>query len=651
MIGIVGRQLCGAGVLLGMLLTGACSGEDADGLDGGDGGVDGSAAGDGDTDADGDGDGDTDTDCGEQEIDLELAGVKVMLLVDASGSMNDDIAGGADKWSATTDAIEMMVNHPELKDTWFGLHVFPNMWLDLVPTCDTEPSPVIEVAPNTGQQIVEWMRHNPPSTVAFTPLLDGLEYYLGAIDTPLQDAKTANYIVLLSDGADNCYQTLLTDPYRKLNVLAGIADDLKDISHIKTVVVGLGDEVSEEELNAVAQNGGSTFGQFIPATDSATLNQAFEEIAKSIRPCRYLLTSPSTIWDSTKVNFYFDGEVVERDRKHLDGWDWTKNDELEVEFYGPACQKIKDNLITDVRAQFGCPTQIDGEVCATYESFLPFPEVAVAVLEDFSSSMTGEKWKVASTALTQMLVNDRNNPIEFGFDTFPDASVSLDFCDVADSPLFTIGGQLNHLPIIKWCAEHLDPLLSGSTPLHAILARLINRPGKLADPDVSGAAVVITDGEDSCYEPIEEVVPALTQTVEKVVEMHDVRIFAIGYGDDANEEQLNAIAQAGNTGLSTYLHADDLASLEGIFEQIANMVTSCLFTVPNPGASVDYNLVNIYFDGDVVPRDVNHLNGWDWFNNVNKNKIEFYGSYCDALKSGAVRDVVIEFGCETVIVE
>lgn len=581
--------------------------------------------------------------CAEQDLDLELAGVKAMLLVDASSSMGNSLFG-EDKWTAARAAVETLVTDPEHDDTWFGLHAFPYNWLGLLPTCETQSKPAIDLAQDSGTDILKWMKNNHPGIVSLTPLLNSLKYYQGANPTLLHDSTTSNYLVLLSDGADNCYVPTGLQNYRKHNLLTGITNDLESVVGIKTIAVGFGDGVSQNELNAIAKNGGSTFDQFVAASDGPALKKAFEEIAKSIRPCKYLLPPPDADWDSTKVNFYFDDVLVERDRTHANGWDWTRSDELEVEFFGLACEQIQNDSVENVNAKFGCPTQTNGNICATSETFLPFPDTAVMILQDFSGSMSGKKWQAATTAITNMLVDDRNSHIDFGFDPFPSGGG----CSVSDSPKFTIGGELNRLPIIEWAAQN-DPSLFGSTPLHAALERHINRPGELADKDVSGAIVVITDGEDTCYKPQKEIANALYDTVKQLSDYHDIRTFAIGYGDKANAEQLNAIAKAGNTGMDTFMHANSQEELEALFEQISKMVTSCVFNVPNPGAQADYTQVNIYLDGEVVPRDTSQNNGWDWYNGVTKTNVEFSGTFCDKLKRGEVTDVIIEFGCPTVI--
>jgi len=594
---------------------------------------------------------DTDTDddvCDEQDLALKLEGVKVMLLVDFSSSMN------AAKWSAATEAIRQMVTDPANADTQFGLHLFPKP--GMLPNCNASFTPAVMVGPDNGAKIVEWMETHSPGFFSMTPLVEAMRYYLGVVDTALHDPATANYIVVLSDGEDTCFGMdsigdTVPYPFNTPNILAGITDDIKDLSGIKTFAIGFGNvnTTAKAQLNAIAKNGGTSFDRYIQAADGPALIEAFDEIAKSIRPCRYILESPEAEVNTSEINFYFDNDKVDRDRKHEDGWDWTKGDELEVEFFGQACERIKSGNIANVNATFGCPTQIDGETCAEFDTFLKFPGVATMFLQDVSGSMMTpySKWKGASSAITNMLVDDRNNHVSFGFDAFPAGNS----CEIAASPEISIGGPETRLMIVEWMTSNMPSLLGG-TPLVSAMKRFINRPGGIERKDVSGVLIVISDGGDSCASSSLMSIPEqLSQVTEELVSRHNVRVFAIGYGGGANTAQLDAIAQAGGTGMNQHQNANDQADLEKIFKQISSMVTSCIFSVPYAGADADYENVNFYFDGDVVPRDMGGNNGWNWVNEVKKESVEFFGQYCDMLKQGEVTDVVVEFGCDTVILE
>ncbi len=586
--------------------------------------------------------------CDEQNIEMELKGVKVMFVVDGSSSMSGD------KWSEATSAIEKMVTDPDNADTMFGLHVLPSQHSIV---CPTAGAPQIQVGPDTNKAIINWMDGNSPGAlINYTTLISTLDYYVTAEDSPLRDEDTANYIVVITDGADGCFGVKEADinvtTSDKVNMLAGITDDLKDISGIKTIAIGFGDLRDEEQrqLDAIAENGGSSFNRYISASNGTQLEAALKDISESIRPCLYTLKSPNASADALKVNFLLDNNAVVRDRTHTNGWDWTKNDELEVQFYGAACETIKDTATSEVRATFGCPTKVgdDSETCANYDMFLRFPDVAVMILQDYSGSMNNDdKWENATLAITKMLNDDRNNHVEFGFNPFPNDGNGCD--DIKDDPEIAVGGGAeNRLKIVEWISGN-DPSLLASTPLLNALDKLNTRPGRLKDDDVSGVVIVISDGEDSCSNS-SNVIGRLETATKELVQNHDLRVFAVGFGAGVDRDQLDAIAINGNTGLNQFQKADNYSELDEVLGQISTMVTSCVLEVPYPGSHVDYDLTNFFFDGIAVPRDTSQQSGWDWVNAVTKKEIEFYGQYCDQLQKGVILDVVIEFGCTTLIV-
>jgi hypothetical protein len=55
-------------------------------------------------------------------------------------------------------------------------------------------------------------------------------------------------------------------------------------------------------------------------------------------------------------------------------------------------------------------------------------------------------------------------------------------------------------------------------------------------------------------------------------------------------------------------------------------------------------LVNLYFDGELVAQGAE--DGWDW---TSEAALSVRGEACTSLRSGAVREVQIVYGCRTVV--
>ena len=106
----------------------------------------------------------------------------------------------------------------------------------------------------------------------------------------------------------------------------------------------------------------------------------------------------------------------------------------------------------------------------------------------------------------------------------------------------------------------------------------------------------------------------------------------------------------GGTEFTDYLIAEDEASLEAALNSIANTVYSCVFDIDEPDASANPDLVNFYFEGEIVyyVDDCSQGDGWTWHNDEH-TKVEFCGAACDMLKDGLVDVITATFGCDTIV--
>jgi hypothetical protein len=81
-------------------------------------------------------------------------------------------------------------------------------------------------------------------------------------------------------------------------------------------------------------------------------------------------------------------------------------------------------------------------------------------------------------------------------------------------------------------------------------------------------------------------------------------------------------------------------------DSIATQVGSCTFPLSPPPPAPQNVAVNV--DGMRVAQDPTQMGGWNY--GPGNTSIVFYGAACEALKSGASKDVQIIFGCgDTVI--
>jgi hypothetical protein len=155
------------------------------------------------------------------------------------------------------------------------------------------------------------------------------------------------------------------------------------------------------------------------------------------------------------------------------------------------------------------------------------------------------------------------------------------------------------------------------------------------DPDVEGDGV-----ERYCVDSE----PLLDQ-VKELAEL-GVPTYVIGMpGAEAYADVLDRLAIAGGTARdgapSSYYDAADTDTLtEALYAIGTGVAISC--SIELESAPDDPGLVNLYFDGRVVLSDPEA--GWTW---LSERSLEVRGEACEELKSGAVYQAEVVFGCET----
>lgn len=122
-------------------------------------------------------------------------------------------------------------------------------------------------------------------------------------------------------------------------------------------------------------------------------------------------------------------------------------------------------------------------------------------------------------------------------------------------------------------------------------------------------------------------------------------VLGMGMGLASDIEIMNNMAEHGGTG--SFYPAEAPAEILSAFEDImSEVVVSCRFDL-NPSEEADPDKVNFYIDGTIIPRDEDHINGWDY---VDSDTVEFYGPWCDHIMSGGTSGVSAAYGCPTYII-
>jgi hypothetical protein len=289
----------------------------------------------------------------------------MVILLDRSGSMSGT------KWTQAKAAITDIVNDWD-DQVSFGFDVFPDgSYCDgysdycgvlnpVVRTCSYDNAANIITSMNSYSASGGWT----PLYCAMAAFNSAATYAGACVGT---DVET--YLVIVSDGADTCTQNCTSANCESGSSvtaasLGTLAASLYSVQAIKSIAIGFGSGAPVAQLEAIATNGGMGLADgYFPATDGAALEAALNVIVSNAVTCVYEVDDPAASADPDAVNFYFDGDVVVNidiaDCATEDGWAWTDSSHQYVEFCGVYCDQITGGTVTDISAQFGCPSVVE----------------------------------------------------------------------------------------------------------------------------------------------------------------------------------------------------------------------------------------------------------------------------------------------------
>jgi hypothetical protein len=306
--------------------------------------------------------------------------------------------------------------------------------------------------------------------------------------------------------------------------------------------------------------------------------------------------------------------------------------------------------------------------------------------EAFGASDTS-KYETARAALRDVLLAIGHR-VRYGAAVFP-AIASSDGCTpgnqvfptaLGDSPTYAESGRSG--PVLSDFLRRLGFAQGdGGTPTAATLAALTptlvelgprthvvlatdGAPNCNADAECDAEACTLNieglalanaacSGERNCCDPELEGEGVqrycvdsdpLLEQVEQLAEL-GIPTYVIGMpGAEAYADVLDRLAIAGGTARdsapSYYDAADTDALTEALYAIGTGVAISC--SIELESAPADPGLVNLYFDGRVILSDPD--DGWTW---TSERSLEVRGDACDELKSGAIYQAEVVFGCET----
>lgn len=296
--------------------------------------------------------------CEGENFNADNVPPNVLIVLDRSGSMVSNTVpgtGGQTRWAVAREAVSSLV------ETYgdgirFGLALFPGT----AQTCsqggqNCGPGNVfIDPAEGTAAEIQDFINSDDTTTCSYgTPIramMESLADYEG-----LEDPDRANYIVFVADGISQCSGgNQPGDPGPAVSALFDKSPS------VRTFAIGFSGDVGSEELDDIAERGGTarTDGPpfYYQADDADQLEAAFASIAGSVLSCTYTLSERPEDLDQFYV--YFDEDGVPRDTSGADGWDYDTVSN-QVNFSGAACDALRGGEVGDLVLVYGCPPRVD----------------------------------------------------------------------------------------------------------------------------------------------------------------------------------------------------------------------------------------------------------------------------------------------------
>jgi hypothetical protein len=293
--------------------------------------------------------------CGITSNNLTQQPADLLLVLDRSGSMNDDIASdssctGANppancttRWSTMTTALNQVLTTSPTGVEW-GLKFFTSPGGG---TCTVNAGADVAVGANNAAQIQAAIAGvSPGNQTPTTAAINAAVAYYGTVT----DGRS-HFILLATDGQPNC------DPGTSSQVTTtSVGDTAAAITTafnagIKTYVIGIGP--SAGNLTQFALNGGTT--DFFPATSPDQLTAALSNIAVAVASCVFNLGKAPP--DPSNVVVQFNGDKTLRapfDPTQTNGWNYTSPADTSIQLYGSWCTNVTNGTYKSAEVLMGC---------------------------------------------------------------------------------------------------------------------------------------------------------------------------------------------------------------------------------------------------------------------------------------------------------
>jgi hypothetical protein len=294
--------------------------------------------------------------CETKESGFTQVKPTLYVVLDRSGSMNEGAGTGRTKWQEAVTGLNAIADQL-FDDARFGVSVYPD---PSGGNCSSAQR--LAVGDHAAATIKNSLNGIGPG--GSTPTARAMRDVQSRIHDPsdMLDSVRPKAVVLITDGAttESC-DGGHSGARSRVSELAA--------QGIKTYAVGFGSGASPQQLNELAQSGGTNAmgaggARYYIASNAATLVTALSNIAREVISCSYVLDAPPGS-DLNKVWVDISGNPLVREPNN--GYSVDPNART-VTLHGTACDTLRNGnpATTRLRIQVGCATACvpDGaEIC------------------------------------------------------------------------------------------------------------------------------------------------------------------------------------------------------------------------------------------------------------------------------------------------
>jgi len=293
----------------------------------------------------------------------------VLIVLDRSGSMNEDLSGATctgtagcgatSKWSIATMTLSSYLPTVETTVNW-GLKLFASG--NTGGSCTVMTGAEVMPAPMNAATITQRLAPvMPGSSTPTTMAIMAASAYLKTVND-----GNPKFILLATDGIPTCGSDMCAAGVNTGGGSQKQCDDANAIAAVKSVhdndgiptfVLGIGTANSpgDSTLSQMAMNGGfprAGTPAYYPIGSASDLTEAFQAITQTVGQCFFSVTPvPKSASDITGVTG--DGNPIPQDA--TDGWTFiTMGGAAGVQLNGKSCDDYKNKVVQNVVVQLPC---------------------------------------------------------------------------------------------------------------------------------------------------------------------------------------------------------------------------------------------------------------------------------------------------------